>query len=176
MAEDNKREEKSPLPKPEEYFKSRQMRVTPLSDLDFQLLTTNTEWGSAYIPEELRKKLSEEILYKDENGQVKISREHHWDLMGFYTRDMRLSNLDNNEIIYCEHYLNLANDFLRCDFVKPFLIALSRAASKLELAQSKKGFLRKRMNTLTHEQYKEEVVPKKKNNFLGFNKSEAPRV
>lgn len=141
-------------------------RAIPQSELDFNLMTTNTEWGSAYIPEELRNKLSKMVMYDGEDGNKFFAKEQLWDLLGFYTRDMRLANLSGGELTYCQYYLDLANDFLRCDFIEPFLVCLSRVATVLELSQSKAGFLRKRMHTLTQEHYQESVEPKK-NTFFG---------
>ena len=150
----------------------RRRRAIPISDLDFNLMTTNTEWGGQYIPEELRRKLQRDYI-EVINGQQYLKKEGLWEMLGFYTRDMRLGNLSefNGELNYCTYYLDLANDFLRDDFVEPFLISLSRAATILELSQSKKGFLRRRMGTFTQEHYQQELDPKKKN-FFGMGKKE----
>lgn len=69
------------------------------------------------------------------------------------------------EVAYCQYYLDLAGDLLQNNAIKPFLIALSRAASMLELSQSKGGFLRKRMNTLSQEHISQELEPKKQKLF-----------
>jgi hypothetical protein len=148
-------------------------RPIPQSELDFNLMTTNTEWGGQYIPEVLKSKLQREYIEVRADGKQYIKKEGLWELLGFYTRDMRLANLSefNGEMAYCVYYLDLANDFLRDDFIEPFLICLSRAATRLELSQSKQGFLRRRMNTLTQEHYQQELEPKKKN-FFGMAKKE----
>lgn len=145
-------------------------RVIPKSNVDFDAMTVNTEWGSAYIPEILRRKLTKEYEVKkiiNNKEYVTYEKEDLWALLGFYTRDLRLANLStmNGELNYCQYYLDLANDFLRADFIEPFLICLSRVATQLELSQSKGGFLRRRMNTFTHEQYSQELEPPKKNLF-----------
>jgi len=152
-------------------------RNVPMSDLDFYLMTTDSVWGkdSAEISDDLRGKLSK--FYSqvdkdgkpltDEEGKFKVSKEGLWGLLGFYTRDMRLAYLNQLELIYCQYYLDLANDFLQADITKPFLICLSRVATVLELSQSKNGFLRRRMHTFTTEAYNETVEPQKKNLF-GF--------
>lgn len=148
-------------------------RPIPQSELDFNLMTTNTEWGGVYIPERLKAKLQKEYRIVDAGGNtIGIHKEALWDLLGFYTRDMRLANLStlNNEVQYCQYFLDLANDFLRTDFIEPFLICLSRVATVLELSQSKGGFLRKRMNTLTQEHYQQEIAPKSKGFFGMGNK------
>lgn len=156
-----------------QYQDKKPTRPIPQSDLDFNLMTTNTEWGGAYIPDELKKKLSKLYLVENVDGSVVQEKEQLWELLGFYTRDLRLANLSsfNGEHTYCQYHLDLANDFLREDCIMPFLICLSRVATVLELSQSKNGFLRRRMNTLTQEHYSQEFEPPKKKNFFGIQKN-----
>lgn len=169
--------------------KIKQKRQIPQNDLDLNLMTINTEWGSTNIPLELQEKLSENLyefvkdsdgnLIKNENnmpailvidGKPVINKKALWQLLGFYTRDIRLGNLSKKELDYCQYYLDLANDDLRCDFTKAFLISLSRAVTILELSQSKKGFLRKVMQTVF--EHKTNVSnDSKKRNLFGLNKS-----
>lgn len=151
----------------EEEDKKRRGRILPKSDADYNMLMTDTVWGSEYINEELKDKVSQIFAYTDK-GEIKYDKQELWGLLGFYTRDMRLGNLDNVEIVYCRYFLDLANDFLQVDMIKPFLVSLSRVATVLEISQSKKGFLRKRMNTISTEHYMQEE-PKKKSLF-GMNK------
>jgi hypothetical protein len=139
-------------------------RVLPRSEVDFNMLMTDTVWGSQYINKDLREKISRYYVTKDKEGKDVIKKENMWGLLNFYTRDMRLANLDNAELHYCRYYLDLGGDFLQVDMIEPFLICLSRVASVLETSQSKKGFLRKRMNTITSEAYSMEE-PKKKTLF-----------
>lgn len=148
----------------------RNLRSVPQSDIDFNLRVTDTVWGGTEIPEELKEKLEKHFMVLKPDGSKWVRKEGLWQLLGFYTRDMRLANLStfNGEITYCQYYLDLANDFLRADFVEPFLISLSRVATILELSQSKGGFLRKRMGTRTEESYHHELEPKKKN-FFGMS-------
>jgi hypothetical protein len=143
-------------------------RTVPQSDLDFNLMTTDPVWGSANISTELKKKLSETIEGIDTEGNVKYKETELWGLLNFYTRDVRLGNLRAwDELPYVQYYLDLAGDFLQSDMIKPFLIALSRAATKIELSQSKNGFLRRRMNTFTKESFNTESEAPKKNLFGG---------
>ena len=149
-----------------------QTKVMPRTELDFNLMTTDSVWGNQDINPELRARLSRFYAFQDpKTGQKSVTKESLWSLLGFYTRDMRLANLStwNNEFEYCQYHLDLANDLLQADQIEPFLIALSRVATVLELSQSKGGFLRKRMNTLTQEHYQGDLEPKKKS-FFGFNK------
>jgi hypothetical protein len=145
-------------------------RSIPQSDLDFNLMTTDTVWGSMHIPEELRVRLERNYVVEIDGKQY-VKKEGLWQMLGFYTRDLRLANLSQlrNEVNYVNYHLDLANDMLREDFIMPFLICLSRAATVLEVSQSVGGFLRKRMNTFTHESYQQELEPPKKN-FFGMAK------
>lgn len=147
-------------------------RSVPQSDLDFNLMTTDPVWGSQGIDETLREKLKKATVRYDEQGQPIYDKEELWGLLNFYTRDMRLANLSkfDGEVIYVKYYLDLAGDFLQSDMIQPFIICLSRAATVLELSQSKNGFLRRRMNTFTQEQFKSEMEPPKKKLFGGYQK------
>jgi hypothetical protein len=149
-------------------------RQVPVSDIDLQLMVTDTVWGSSVIPQELKDKLEKEYLITDSQGRKYLQKEGLWEMLGFYTRDMRLANLSewNGEIVYCQYHLDLANDLLRANFVEPFLICLSRVATVLEISQSKGGFLRKRIGTSRHEQFYTENEPKKKNFFGVQSKKE----
>lgn len=153
------------------------------SELDLQLMTTDSMWGRSDINPDLKKKIVRAYGYLkpkldskgepvfDNKGQpvtdLEISEEGLWSLLGFYTRDMRLGNLSkfDGEFNYCAYYLDLANDYLQAEMVEPFLICLSRVATVLELSQSRGGFLRKRMNTLSQEHINVESEPKKANLF-----------
>lgn len=164
-------------------------RLLPRSELEFNLLMSNTVWGSSQINPELKEKLIEssgyydykrdkegKLLLDDKGEPIKVyyvEKKGLWALLGFYTRDLRLGNLStwNGELATCNHYLNLANDFLQADMIKPFLISLSRVASILELSQSKGGFFRRRLNTFTQEHFNTEMEPKKKTLF-GKSKEE----
>lgn len=154
---------------------TQQQRISPRSNLDFNLMITETLWGSSFVSPELQEHLTKNFQITDSNGnplvndqgQPVVSKEALWGLMSYYTRDLRLSNLSyrSNEIQYCQHYLDLAGDFLKEGMLKPFLVCLSRVATITELAQSKGGFLRRQMNTLRTENVDEFLEPKKKNIF-----------
>jgi len=143
-------------------------RNVPQSDLDFNLMTTDPVWGSTNISPQLKKKLSETIEGIDKEGNIKYQETELWGLLNFYTRDVRLGNLRSwDELPYVQYYLDLAGDMLQSNMIKAFLIALSRAATKIELSQSKNGFLRRRMNTFTKESFNTENEAPKKNLFGG---------
>lgn len=159
----------------EQQQQQQQKKVMPQSELHFHLLTTNAMWGDDQVSPSLREKLNKYFVTKDQDGQVIRDKEGNvlgnktslWDMLGFYTRDMRLANLSvwNGEVEYCQYFLDLANDFLQADMIEPFVISLSRVATLLELSQSKGGFLRRMMNTLRHETLSGEIEPPKKKLF-----------
>lgn len=144
-------------------------RQIPRSDLDLNLQLTNTVWGTPYISGALKNRLKRYYVERDEEGTETVSVGSLWELLGFYTRDMRLANLSvlTGEVSYCQYYLDLANDMLHANMIDPFLICLSRVASVLELSQSKGGFLRRRMNTFTSESMQGELGEPKKRTLFG---------
>jgi len=107
------------------------------------------------------------VFLKVEEIEPMLSEKALWSQLGYFTQDMRLSNLSEgniwkglpNEVEYCEYRLNLANDLLSEGYDEPFIICLERVAAKLELCQSKGGFLRRRMGTYTQENKSEVIEP-----------------
>jgi len=154
---------------------NQQKRILPRNELDFNLMTTEGEWGKDYINSSLEERLNKYFISKDQKGLNIFDKEGNlignksslWDMLGFYTKDMRLANLSylNNEVQYCQYFLDLAGDMLQADMIEPFIICLSRVATILELSQSKGGFLRRRMHTLTSENFQNELEPQKKSLF-----------
>lgn len=151
-------------------------RVIPLNDLDMSYMTTNSVWGQSEVSEDLRNKLSRLEFVKDEKGNivrdedgnpVAVYKDSLWGLLAFYTRDMRLANLStwNGEVEYCQYHIDLAGDLLQSDMIGAFLVALSRAATILELSQSKGGFLRRKQNTFTQENVSKDESQQKKSLF-----------
>lgn len=175
----------------EQQQRTTQDRRLMRNELDYLQSTTDTVWGRAEIVPELKKKLGESIgRWKplvDDKGNIVIDPKTKepklvlsaelddlWSLLGFYTRDLRLGNLDpkKGEVEYCQYYLDLAHDYLQFSqenkghgMVLPFLICLSRVATVLELSQSKNGFFRRRNNTITSEHIEGNFEPEKKNLF-----------
>jgi len=145
-------------------------RTIPLSDLDLQMQMIEPEWGKTGISQELRDQLQQ---YAIENDNL-VDEGSLWGLLGFYTRDVRLGNLSYamGEMKYCRYYLDLAGDLLTARMYRSFLTSLQRAVTILELSQSKGGFLRRRQNTITSENYsRQETEPAKKGLFSGSKKS-----
>lgn len=157
-------------------------RALPTSELDLNLMLTNSVWGREDVPQELKEKLSKHYIQKDEEGNILtnekgetlVSQESLWGLLGFFTRDMRLANLSewNGELQTCRYMIDLANDYLSEKMVDPFIISLARAVSIMETSQSKGGFLRKQMNTLTQKLQHQNLDPPKKGFFGGSKKQD----
>lgn len=113
--------------------KSRGMREIPMNNLDAEMILTNPVWGRE-IPEELYNKLQEK-----------------WGELGFYTRDLRLGNLKDEQELEVNYYLNLAGECLQRGCVESFMFCLRKAITMTEVSQSRNMSLRKIMNTLTYE-------------------------
>lgn len=136
------------------------MRAVPISDLDLQLMMTDPVWGKD-IPKGLKEKLTEQLktrkVYQGEDGKYYygevLTDNDLWELLGMYTRDLRLGNLSYQEIIYCQYVIDWSRDCLAEGFYKAFLAGLSRAVTLIELSQSKGGFLRKLFNTVRTQQF-----------------------
>ena len=143
------------------------LRYTPQSELDLNLMVTDSVWGKNEVPEELRSKLKMIYSKVTKEGNIEATEGSLWDMLGFYTRDMRLGHLSsfNGELESCNYHTNLAGDLLSEGMLEPFLICLRRVATVLELSQSKSGFLRKQMNTFREERVNTETEPPKKNLF-----------
>jgi len=126
-------------------------RNVPMSDLDLQMQMTEPQWGKE-VPPELKERLTKVYGHLDETGQLVVTgKEALWELLGFYTKDMRLANVNDTQLEYCKYYIDLAGDALREGYISSFMTALSRAVTVLELSQSRAGFLRNRTNTITSE-------------------------
>jgi len=163
----------------------QQERKTILrSELDLQLYFTDSHWGKSDINQELKDKLSKQYGYwqkkLDMEGNVildqatgkevqelAVTEESLWSLLAYYRSDLRFGNLDRfgGEVFYCQYYLDLAGDYLQAGYTEPFIICLSRVVTLLELSQSRGGFLRRRMNTLSQEHITLDNEPKKANLF-----------
>lgn len=155
-------------------------RNLPTSELDLNFMLTNSVWGRPEINKELKDRLMKFYVSRDEagniltdeEGKIKVDKSSLWGLLGFYTRDLRLANLSvwDNELQTCRYMIDLANDYLSENMIEPFIIALSRAVNIMETSQSKGGFLRKQMNTLTQKHINQNLEPPKKGFFGGGKK------
>lgn len=161
-------------------------RRVPNSEIEYNLRLTDPVYGTGEINQHIKDKLEKYFYVRDENGNIMyepvrddagnaivdtagkpvlkplIDRKNMWERLNFYTRDMRLGNLDRPEMEYCQWYIDFASDMLQEDYYESFIVSLTRAATIIELSQSKKGFLRKQPNTLTTENKYLEMEPAKK--------------
>lgn len=161
---------------------SEEQRSLPTNELDLSLMLTNGVWGRAEVSGELKERLMKYYssrdeagnILTDEHGRVKVTKASLWGLLGFYTRDMRLANLSiwDGEMRTCRYMIDLANDYLASDMIEPFMISLSRAVNIMETSQSKNGFLRRQMNTLTQKHISQNLEPPKKGFFGGGKKEQ----
>lgn len=136
----------------------------PASEVELNQLVVEPQWGHDTLNPELNLKLSKAKYVKVKKGTTLQNSdgtkrtltedelisvdEYFWSELNFYRQDLRLGNLDRSERVYCNHYLLLAADFLRKEMYEAFIVALNRVISKIELSQSKDGFLRKWFGTV----------------------------
>ena len=146
-------------------------REVPADKMEYDMQITNPSWGASKIPEALQQYMDNIVERRESEkrklGKIDTDYKDLWQLLAYYTRDIRLGNLNQSENDYCIHYLDLAGDLLKKGYPKGFAVALSRAVTILELSQSKKGFLRRINKTMTREFKEEYVAPQKDSNFMG---------
>jgi hypothetical protein len=120
------------------------------------MMTVDTNWGGNVSPALINKlQQMEGKAEVDSNGQYKIKSSELWGLLSYYTRDLRLGNLDKDSYLVCNEWINFAGTCLNEGYVNSFITALSTVISMVELSQSRGGFLRKRLGTFTQEHYNE---------------------
>jgi hypothetical protein len=149
-------------------------RFLPDTNVEFYASTTQTNWGKLEnVSIELRDKLINTKFYVNDKNELITDSTSNWELLSYFTQDMRLANLTemDNEYKYCVYYLELGGDFLRCGYPKAFMACINKIATHLELSQSKGGFLRKRMSTMVTEN-KHEVTENKTGGLFGAKKKE----
>ena len=145
-------------------------RYVPSSGLDLNFTIINTMWGKSFEMNPAFKGLFEKYVeLKDnegnfqvnEKGQVIVTKKNLWELMNFFTRDFRLANLDRKDLVKCRVLVDLAIESLDLNFFDNFFILLSEVAGILETSQSKGGWLRKNLNTMTTERVNRQDNPRK---------------
>jgi hypothetical protein len=154
----------------QENVEDKQIRSTPLNELDMQMILTEPQWGDVGISTELKARL-QTISSETIQGNRIVSKQDLWQLLDFYTRDLRLGNLStmNGEVNYCRYYLDLAGDCLREGYYRSFVKCLSLTITVLEISQSRGGFLRIKQNTIRKENIYEETN-KNKSSIFGNKK------
>ena len=158
--------------------KQKHTRPMPQNELDYHMMLTNSAWGKAEISPSLQEKLSQQVIKRtvvgvDENNKPiireEVTTENSWHNLSFISRDLKLANLSNkfgnDEVAYCEYRVTLAADCLQANMPKAFLACMNQVAPKLDLSQSKGGFLRKNFKTDTLENINVDKEPPKKSLF-----------
>jgi len=150
------------------------LRDMPQSEMDFNMLVIDPKWGIDKIPPSLKSRLNEIRLARsstDKSNKEIITYDDLWELLAIYSRDMRLANLEGKDEEYCEHFINLSGKLLRKGNPRSSILALVYSVTRLELSQSRKGFLRKIFRTFKKEISMEETTPKKRGLLTGLEKS-----
>lgn len=149
------------------------LRDMPQSEMDFNMLVIDPKWGIDKIPPSLKARLNEIKLARaklNKTNENILTYDDLWELLAIYSRDMRLANLEANDEEFCEHYINLSGKLLRKGYARSSILALVYAVTRLELSQSRKGFLRKIFRTFKKEITMEETTPKKRGLITGMEK------
>lgn len=149
--------------------------TVPMDSLELQYKETEPAYGKEAHPELYDRitamKGKAQPLFNpdgskqlDEHGRQKYAIEvkHLWDELAYLTRDLRLGNLKNSDLPYCEHYLKIAGDCLAGGYMRSFMTAYRYCANRLELSQSRNGFFRKNRNTFRTTRENIEKEDKKK--------------
>lgn len=136
----------------------------PFSELEMQFRTTRPTWGREATAE-LDKNLTYFKNKKEDNDIKRL-----WGLLSYYTQDIRLGNLDGQEVIYCQYWLDTAGMCLSLSCKKSFMSSMRKVITVLEVSQSKRGFLRRRMGTFTREDVKGDMSKNKP--LMGGRKEE----
>lgn len=144
-------------------------RTLPTSELDLNMMLTNSVWGRPEVSDELRDALNKNVSEVQEDGSIIIKKRSLWGLFNAYTRDMRLAYLSewNGELQTCRYMFDLAFHYLNENMIEPFVISMGMAVTIMETSQSKGGFLRKQMNTITQKHESRSLDPPKKQFFGG---------
>ena len=152
----------------------RFLRSVPQNELDFQMRTVETVWGSKSESPALSKVTNHPVAYRGEDGKTYVDVQSYFASLDIFNQDFRLGNLSvwNNEVNVCVYHSELAHDFMHELFPEPSAVCLSRVASRTEISHSKNGFFRQIMNTfIKKEHLSQEEMPKKKN-FFGIGKGD----
>jgi len=147
-------------------------RFYPQSDIDLQLLLTDSLWGSGELVNldlVLRKYKAKVVEAEGKKKIVLTEQENLWKLLEFFTRDLRLGNLDKHELFLVRYDLELATDLLSLGCYRSFITCLSRVAGVLETSQSKGGFLRRIIQSIFRHETREvtETQEGVRRGFLG---------
>lgn len=133
---------------------TEERRDTPESSLDALWQMTNPTWGRAEVPKFLRDRLSKRSdgVFLDEDGnQYPANKGGMWELLGFFTRDLRLGFLTNAEAKEAREWLEITSICAAEDLPDSFFLSLSKVISMVEISQSRSGNLRRNQRTRREE-------------------------
>lgn len=168
-------------------------KFSPNTDLQLSYMVTAPAWGDpTEITDSLREDLKKSSFIMVKAGEIrevrnpdgstqtinfkkntlmKTTRDSWLDLQAIFTRDLRLGNLNGQEVVFCNYMISFSGEMIDEGFNDAFAKSLRMAITPLELSQSRSFALRKMMNTLlTEQKIKEEEAPKK--SLLGSNRRE----
>lgn len=134
---------------------SEDRREVPESSLDAQWQMTNPAWGRAEVPSHLRDRLKKKhdgTLVDAEGNEYPASQGGMWELLGFFTRDLRLGFLTGSETQEAREWLEIASICVAEDLPDSFFLSLSKVVSMVEISQSRSGNLRRAQRTSRQEQ------------------------
>ena len=163
----------------EDREQQEQQRVTPASELDFNMLVINPSYGTPEVSQDLRDKLSYVNIERDKDGQPVLTpdgamagnRISKWNELGFFTRDIRLGNITPEEVVVVRDRLRLAHSLMAANAPNAFALAYGEGVGMIETSMSVKGFLRRIWNTLRQENISSQPEPAKKTFFGGSGKT-----
>ena len=150
-------------------------RSIPQNELDFNMQLTNPAWGKKELDAKTQESLTKTFYVVDEKGEIQRDAEtgepitHHeddlWSRLGFLTRDFRLSNLNNKDYVWLTWWGDFAAATAQEGYKGSTAYCISQIAPRLELSQSRAGFLRNILNTLINRNVTISEDPHKKSLF-----------
>lgn len=146
--------------------KQQTYRDVPVNNLDFNMQVIDPDWQKS-TPSILEGKDYASTDYVTIDGQDYINVRKIITNLDFYTRDIRLSNYDKDELREVRWWLEFAGKMADHKYFQCFNYCLMQAARISETSQGKAGFLRKILQTLTTENINRNVEPPKKNFWSG---------
>lgn len=136
-------------------MKDQDQEMIPDNQLDAMWALTNPVWGKSTIPKQLRDRLMKNKggkLVNEDGDEFEADEEGMWDLLSYFTRDLRLGNLSKAEAKECREWLEICSDCIRNQYRDSFFLSLVKVVALTEISQSRGGWLRKILRTNTSEQ------------------------
>lgn len=149
----------------------QQTKMNPVLNnaLDFNMQVINPNWKEA-SPTFLKNK--EGLRYVEIEGQTYINVNDLVTNLDFFTRDIRLSNYNQDDIDIARWYIKFGGACASYKYFNAFNFCLLQVANISETSQGRGGFLRKILNTLTSENIQKILEPPKKSWITGKTKGE----